>query len=180
MPDESDVGTLRRGVPSDAATLAAFAARTFAETFGHSTTPANMAAHVAAAYGVEQQGKELRDPDGETWLVEHEGMLIAFAQVRRKAPPIPLPHPHLIELQRFYVDAPWHGRGIAQRLMVATRDAARGLGGEWLWLSVWSENRRALAYYARAGFVDVGQIDFVLGDERQFDRLMVAPLGSAS
>jgi ribosomal protein S18 acetylase RimI-like enzyme len=180
MPDERMVGSLRRGGESDAALVAAFAARTFMETFGHSTSPANMAAHVAAAYGVEQQGKELRDPEGVTWLVEHEGLLMAFAQVRRNAPPIALPHPHLIELHRFYVDAPWHGRGMAQRLMAATRTAARGLGGEWLWLSVWSENHRALAYYRKAGFVDVGQIDFLLGDERQVDRLMVAPLGSAS
>jgi ribosomal protein S18 acetylase RimI-like enzyme len=176
MPDANAIGTFRRGVETDAATLAAFAARTFQETFGHSTAAANMDAHLAKAYGVEQQGRELRDPGSVTLLLEHEGVLIAFAQVRRKAPPIDVPYPGVVELQRFYVDALWHGRGIAQRLMAAAKDAGRELGGQSIWLSVWGENARAIAFYAKAGFVDVGATDFWLGPDRQFDRVMVAPL----
>ncbi|MBC7897531.1 MAG: GNAT family N-acetyltransferase [Cytophagaceae bacterium] len=177
VPDASGIGTFRRGVEADAATLAAFAARTFQETFAHSTSSANMDAHLAAAYGVEQQGRELRDPGSATLLLEHEGVLVAFAQVRRKAPPIEVPYPRVIELQRFYVDVPWHGRGVAQRLMAAAKGAARELGGEWLWLSVWEGNARAIAFYAKAGYVDAGGTEFWLGPDRQFDRVMVAPLG---
>lgn len=178
MPEARVIGTFRRGVEADAAALAAFAARTFQETFAHSTSATNMDAHLAAAYGAELQGRELRDPESVTLLLEHEGGLIAFAQVRRKAPPIELPYPKVIELQRFYVDAPWHGRGVAQRLMVAARDAARELGGEWLWLSVWEGNARAIAFYTKAGYIDAGGTEFWVGPDRQFDRVMVAPLGS--
>ena len=179
LPDASGIGTFRRGVEADAARLARFAARTFEETFGHSTSAANMEVHLAAAYGVEQQGRELRDPASITLLLEHEGALIAFAQVRRKAPTGDVPAGGAIELQRFYVDSPWHGRGIAPRLMAAAKDAARELGGTSMWLSVWSENARAIAFYAKAGYVDAGGVEFWLGPDRQFDRMMVAPLSGA-
>ena len=180
MPDAGEIGTFRRGVEADAAMLAAFAARTFRETFGHSTSVENMDAHEKASYGVEQQGRELRDPEEVTLLLEHDGVLVAFAQVRRRPPPIELPHPGLTEVHRFYVDAPWHGRGIAQRLMAAAKDAARELGGQSLWLSVWGENARAIAFYEKVGFVDAGPTEFWIGPDRQFDRVMVASLGSGT
>lgn len=167
--------SIRRGTVADAAAVAAIAARTFEETFRHTTSEADMAAHVASSYGEVQQGRELRDPDTVTLLAECEGVLVAFAQVRRgTAPPLPLGGP--VELHRFYVDRVWHGRGLAQRLMQEVRDAARELGGRDLWLSVWSGNERAKAYYAKEGFTDRMETEFWLGSDRQVDRILVAPL----
>ena len=167
----------RRGRPADAAALAAFAARTFEETFGHSTTPEQLAEHLASAYGVAQQTQELESTDSITVLVEQDGALVAFAQVRRRAPPSCVNEPGSVELQRFYVDAPWHGSGLAQRLMEASREAARELGGRHLWLSVWERNARGIAFYRKAGFRDAGSADFWVGSDRQTDRIMVAPVG---
>ena len=81
-----------------------------------------------------------------------------------------------IELQRFYVDRPAHGTGVAQALMGAARQAAREFGGEHLWLGVWERNPRAIAFYTKAGFRDVGSTVFQVGPDRQTDRVLVAPL----
>ncbi|MBK7331222.1 MAG: GNAT family N-acetyltransferase [Betaproteobacteria bacterium] len=84
--------------------------------------------------------------------------------------------PRPIELQRFCVDRPAHGTGVAQTLMAAARRAAREFGGEHLWLGVWERNPRAIAFYAKAGFRDVGSTVFQVGPDRQTDRVLVAPL----
>ena len=60
--------------------------------------------------------------------------------------------------------------------MGAVFDAARSAGDGHLWLGVWERNARAIRFYAKAGFVDVGSHDFVLGTDRQTDRVMVAPV----
>jgi ribosomal protein S18 acetylase RimI-like enzyme len=81
-----------------------------------------------------------------------------------------------LELSRFYVDRPWHGRGVAQALMTATvREAARR-GGETLWLGVWERNPRGIAFYRKCGFADVGTQTFVLGSDPQNDRVMALTL----
>jgi ribosomal protein S18 acetylase RimI-like enzyme len=49
-----------------------------------------------------------------------------------------------------------------------------------MWLSVWSGNARAIAFYTKVGFVDAGAVEFWLGPDRQMDRVMVAPLGSGA
>jgi ribosomal protein S18 acetylase RimI-like enzyme len=170
--------TVRRGVVSDAPALAAFAARTFAEAFGADNRPEDLQAHLAKSYGVPQQTRELANPDVITLLAHQDETLLGYAQVRRQTPPPCVTHERPIELQRFYVDRPAHGTGVAQVLMAAAREAARELGGEHLWLSVWERNPRAIAFYTKVGFVDVGSTDFYVGPDRQTDRVLVAVLAN--
>ena len=167
---------IRRGVPADAGVLAEFGWRTFEETYGARNDPQNMADYLAANYGEEQQERELRSPDVVTLLAELEGSLVGFSQVRRSTPPECVPSEDAVELWRFYVDRPWHGRGVAQQLLDDTRIAAAELEGRRVWLSVWEKNPRAIAFYTKSGFVDEGSADFWVGNDRQTDRVLVLDL----
>lgn len=167
---------IRRGVVADAPALAAFAARTFSEAFGADNRPEDMQVHLATSYGVPQQTRELTNPDVVTLLAHRGETLVGYAQVRRQAPPPCVTHERPIELHRFYVDRPAHGTGVAQVLMSAAHQAARELGGMHLWLSVWERNPRAIAFYTKVGFVDVGSTYFYVGPDRQTDRVLVAEL----
>lgn len=162
------------GTPADAAALAEFAARTFAEAFGSNNRPEDMAAYLASAYGRRQQGAELADPDIVTLIAKSGARLIGYAQVRRHAPPACVPGELPVELWRFYVDRPWQGRGVAPRLMAAVHAAAHRLTGRTLWLGVWERNGRAMGFYAKCGFRVVGTHPFRLGADEQTDLIMVA------
>ncbi len=167
---------IRRGAVADASSLAALAARTFAETFAATNTPEDMQAHLARAYGVPQQTAELTNPDTVTLLAERDGGLVAYAQLRWVPAPGCVEAADAIELQRFYVERSAHGSGVARLLMTAVRDAAAAAGARHLWLGVWEHNPRAIRFYEKSGFVDVGSQVFVLGADRQTDRVMIAPV----
>ncbi len=171
---------IRRGIAADAPALAEFAARTFAETFGPDNRPEDMQAHLESAYGIPQQTKELSDPNVITLLAYQARTLVAYAQVRRSTPPPCITLAQPTELQRFYVDRPAYGSGVAQALMAAAKQAAQELGGQHLWLGVWELNPRAIAFYQKMGFVDVGSHHFYLGADRQNDRVLVARLVHAA
>ncbi|HYN23154.1 MAG TPA: GNAT family N-acetyltransferase [Thermoanaerobaculia bacterium] len=164
---------IRRGEPADAPALSELAARIFRETFESSNTPEDLAAFINSAYGVRQQTGELRDPDVITLLAEGPAGLAAYAQVRRNPPPECVTGEEPIELLRFYVDRPFQGQGLSQRLMEAVHAAARELGGRTLWLGVWEHNERAKAFYRKCGLREVGEHDFWVGSDRQIDRIMV-------
>lgn len=168
--------SVRRAVATDAERLAAFAERSFVEQFGVDNTPENMREHVGRSFGPALQHAELVDPAMVTLVGEIDGALVAFAQLRRGAEPDCVTGPSPIELYRFYVDRPWHGSGIARRLMGSVDDAARAQGGRTLWLGVWEHNPRAIAFYTKAGFVDVGSQPFMLGADPQTDRVMARNL----
>lgn len=171
---------LRLAVAADAAALAALAERTFRDTFAADNTPADMEAHVAQAYAPAHQAREISDPAITTLVVEGPaGELLAFAQLRSGTAPASVTGPAPVELWRFYVDAPHHGKGLAQRLMAAVLETAARGGAATLWLGVWERNLRAQAFYRKFGFVDVGAHIFVVGSDRQTDRLMARPLDGA-
>ncbi|MEO8381999.1 MAG: GNAT family N-acetyltransferase [Acidobacteriota bacterium] len=158
---------IRRAVPSDAAALAEIARRTFVDTFAAANRPEDIEEFVARTYGEAQQRREIENPDGVTLLVDEQGSFLAFAQLRRA----PTEHGE-VEIARFYVDRAHHGAGLARSLMDAAIEVGRELGAERIWLGVWEHNPRAIRFYEKGGFRDVGSHPFLVGGDLQTDRLM--------
>jgi diamine N-acetyltransferase len=169
---------IRRAEPRDATALAAFAARTFRETFEADNSADDMALYLAANYGPERQASELRDPGVVTLLAEDGRRLAGYSQLREGKAPDCVPGEAPVEIRRFYVDRAWQGRGVAQALMVATLEEALARGARTVWLAVWERNLRAQAFYRKCGFEERGVQDFMLGRDRQVDRVMVRSLQS--
>lgn len=167
---------IRKGVASDAAVLADLARTTFYDAFAATNDPTDMALHLERAYGVAQQGAELQDPGITTLLAEKDGRAIGYAQIRDHHVPECVKDAAAIELWRFYVDRGWHGHGIAPALMDRVKSEARRRGAHTMWLGVWEHNGRARAFYAKCGFIDVGEHIFLFGTDPQTDRVMIATL----
>lgn len=164
--------TIRVATPDDAPMLTAFAERTFRETFGPANKAEDMDAYVGATYSEAIQRRELCDPARHTIIIEQGGTVIAFAQLRDGGPPECDVGPDPVELLRFYVDRPWQGQGIAQALMDEVIAAARARGARTIHLGVWETNPRAIAFYTKCGFRDVGGRDFILGTDVQRDLIL--------
>ncbi|HEU4827685.1 MAG TPA: GNAT family N-acetyltransferase [Gemmatimonadales bacterium] len=170
---------IRRGHADDAAGLAGFARQIFDETFGPWNDPVDMRTYMDEAFGMEQQARELADPAIVTLIAEADGELAGYAQVSsRRVPSIPS-GPAPVELMRFYVGVGWQGRGVAQSLMRAVVEEAERLGGATLWLCVWGENARALAFYRKCGFSEIGTTPFQLGKDTQTDLVMARRIDAA-
>ena len=164
----------------DAAALAEFMSRNFLATYGHCSTPANIAATIDRHYGVEAQQRQLADRARLNLVMEHEGLLAGHAQLHfgsdTPAPVRPLPS---AEIARFYVDTAFHRRGLAQAMMAEVRRLASARGARSLWLSVWQEQPQAIRFYEKEGFRIAGRLVFVVGDDPKDDWLMLSPLASS-
>ena len=159
---------IRIATPADAATLAALSLKTFVDTFAPHNRAEDMDAYTSIAFGEEKQRRELETEGVITLLGEEDAETIAYSQLRHTPG---APHGD-VEIARFYVDQPHHGRGIAQMLMDAVEQNARALGGARIWLGVWEHNLRAIAFYRKRGFVQCGAQPFLLGSDLQTDWVM--------
>lgn len=165
---------IRSATVADATRLATFGARLFMETFGAFNTPEDMEDYLSSNYSPEKQKAEISDSDMRTLIAEIDDQLAGYSQIHRKEAPGFELGEHPLELKRFYVDQPWQGTGFAQKLMEATMTVAKEIRGSAIWLSVWEENHRAIAFYKKSGFIDIGKKDFWVGSDRQTDLVMVA------
>lgn len=162
----------------DAPALADFMSRNFLATYGHCSTPENIAAAVAEHYGLSAQLRQIGDATRVNLLAETpDGALAGHAQLqfegKTPSPVAPLP---AADVARFYVDLPFHGCGVAQAMMDEVVRIAAGRGMRALWLSVWQEQPQAVRFYEKAGFAKAGALVFVVGDDPKDDWLMVRPL----
>ena len=163
---------IRKARPTDAGALAVLAEQTFRETFGMANSQEDMDTHCAANFGNALQLAEIGDPDWTTLVAEDAGSLIGYGQLRWSPAPACVAGARPVEVYRLYVDSRWHGRGIASMLMSALLQQANEGDADTVWLGVWESNPRAIAYYRKSGFREVGEHRFMLGSDPQRDMVM--------
>ena len=158
---------VRRATDKDAAELAHLGEVTFMETFGHLYPAEDAVAYVASAFTEKTCLEKLADARLSYWLVHGDGMPVGFALAGYCKLPVPNLEPTAGELRQLYVQSAYQ----KQRLGTLLFDAAI----DWLeahyaplYIGVWSENYGAQRFYARHGFVKVGEYGFPVG--RTVDR----------
>jgi ribosomal protein S18 acetylase RimI-like enzyme len=167
---------IRRAHRHDARQLAAIAEETFRDAFASVNTPEDMALHCRASYSEAIQAREIADPLMVTLLCEQREMLVGFAQLRWGKAPGCVVADAPGEIQRLYVARDFHGKGVAHDLMIACMDEMAIHRSDVVWLGVWERNPRAIAFYRKFGFLEVGTHVFPLGNDPQRDIVMARPV----
>ncbi|HEV7660047.1 MAG TPA: GNAT family N-acetyltransferase [Allosphingosinicella sp.] len=168
----SNVTTIayRDATAADAGLMARIGPESFTETFGHLYTPENLAAFLINHSEANWRG-ELEDPLFSVRIAEENGTAVGFAKVGPSSLPFEVEGP-TAELRQLYVLKPWQGAGVAPALMAWVLDEARRRGAAQLFLSVFTDNHRARAFYARYGFEAVGTYAFMVGTHADEDIIM--------
>lgn len=160
----------RNATMEDAPAIDALFRQGFIDTFGHIYDPKDLAAFFED-FTLAAWRRELADPDFAFRLAEDEGALAGYAKVSSVSLPVEPARP-AAELRQLYVLKNWHGSGVAGALMDWVIAEARGRGAEELYLSVFTDNHRAKAFYVRHGFEPIGPYIFMVGNHADEDILM--------
>jgi len=168
--------TIRNATASDAANLAKIGAECFYETYVADNTPADMELHLKRTFSESLQAQELAHSTNHCLLLYHAAELAGYCLLGLNAPPAIVTGPNPMEIRRFYLQKRWHGHGGAQQLMQAALASARAGAHQTVWLGAFAKNMRAIAFYKRFGFVDVGTGTFMLGTSAQDDRIFALDL----
>ncbi|HZH16228.1 MAG TPA: GNAT family N-acetyltransferase [Archangium sp.] len=167
---------IRPATLADAATLTELGTRTFRDTFAADNTPENVEAFLATHYRPDIQEVELKDPRNLYLLAEVSGVPAGFALLRDGASVQGVQAERPLNLSRLYVDRSFLGAKVGAALMLRCLEEGRARRHDVLWLGVWERNARALAFYSRWGFTEVGEMRFLLGDDPQRDLVLALAL----
>lgn len=167
----------RRASLDDVEELAAFGSQSFVDAYADLCAPGSLALHVLRTYGPERQRAELLEAG--TWAVlgEREGELVAAALLRKRNAPAELPGDiEWGEIVRFCVAMPYWRTGVSSGLMRATIRSmlSEGVGGAWL--QIWEHGYRAVRFYRKWGFLQVGETGVQLGPTRLRNLIMARSL----
>jgi diamine N-acetyltransferase len=160
---------IRRANSTDAEMLTRLAARTFYDAFASSNTPEDMQAYMSEAFNLKAIEGALTDPRAKFLIAEVGGEPAGYAKLYEGEVPECITGPDPIEIVRLYVEQRWLGSGVGRALMQTCLDEARRSGHQTIYLGVWEQNHRALAFYRKWGFEIVGSHILKVGDDTQND-----------
>jgi ribosomal protein S18 acetylase RimI-like enzyme len=166
--------TIRKATTDDAGPLAELAAVTFPLACPPSSSPEDIAAHVANTLSERHFRGYLADTDVTILVIDADGALRGYSLLVNRPAADPdvasalkmLPS---LELSKCYVHPDHHGLGAAVELMHASLQAAAEAGAAGVWLGVNSQNARAIRFYEKSGFRKVGSKSFRLGSTVEHD-----------
>jgi ribosomal protein S18 acetylase RimI-like enzyme len=158
----------------EAERLAALGASTFYETFAAGNDEGAMRTYLEQAFSVARMEAELAQPESAFYFAftgaaeEPVGYLkinVGVAQTEEMGA-------EALEIERLYVRGEHHGSGVGAALMERALEEAAKRGKSMVWLGVWEQNHRAVAFYRRSGFEVTGTHIFQFGEEAQTDWIM--------
>ena len=152
---------LRAATAADAECIGALATYVFFDTYAREGLRPDLAREAAAIHNVEATAARIGDAANHFVVAERAGHLVAFSQCNRASEPPLEALAGGVELVRLFVHPHAHRNGIGAALLADAELFAQGRNAAVLWLTAWSGNANARAFYAAAGYEDVGTTQYV-------------------
>ena len=186
LKDVPEIVSLRRATAADAPALALVGAATFLEAFTWMLPGADILAHCAKNHTAEAYREYLARPDTRiTLATAGDDAPIGYAMLT--APELPTfdVQPADIELKRIYLFSRFRGAPVegspglrpAQALLNAAVVDASAMQRTRLLLGTHANNVRAIGFYRKNGFAEVGTRTFQVGSQVCSDLIFGKPLG---
>lgn len=152
--------------------LQRIARKTFSETFAAFNSEINMIKYIDENFSSTQLSYELSNKNVQYYLATTGNAVIAYLKLNfDNAQTEPLGK-HAVEIVRIYVLKKFQGKKIGQKLFNKAIELAKQKKANYIWLGVWENNTKALAFYRKNGFTEFDKHTFTLGNDKQTDILM--------
>ncbi|QEC52541.1 GNAT family N-acetyltransferase [Anseongella ginsenosidimutans] len=163
---------IRSVTKNDVMELQKIARETFFDTFSAENTKENMEKYLAERLSVDALVTELNNADSEFYFAEADNKVAGYLKINVGDAQTELQDDNAVEIERIYVLKAFQGKRVGQSLCQKAIDIARQRDAGYVWLGVWEENHKAVAFYKKNGFVEFGKHSFKLGDDEQMDVMM--------
>jgi len=157
---------------NDVEQLQAISRSTFVQTFDEHNDAEDMKAYLDTSFAIDKLTAELSNPNSEFYFAIDNEIIIGYLKINTGNAQTENKDTNAFEIERIYVDQAYLGKKIGQLLFEKAIDLAKVKKASYVWLGVWEENHRALAFYKKNGFIPFDKHIFKLGNDEQTDIMM--------
>jgi ribosomal protein S18 acetylase RimI-like enzyme len=145
---------------SDAAILSDMGRRTFLDAHSHSASPVDITHYIETKYRISEIETELKNPDYIYRLIYKSEEPAGYSKIILNTSPTHFRFENSTKLERLYIEKKFYGLNFAQELLKYNIMYSKSNHQKGMWLFVWIENLRAIAFYKKLGFDIVGAYNF--------------------
>lgn len=167
---------IRKVQSGDLSLLRALSISTFVETFGDQNTPEDMQNYVCKSFSETHLSQELENPNSEFYFAVFNREIVGYLKLNTGDAQTDDKLPNALEIERIYIKSGFQGKSFGKELFQFALDQAKDQKRDWLWLGVWDQNKKAIAFYEHHGLEVFDGHAFKLGNDLQQDLLMKLPI----
>jgi GNAT superfamily N-acetyltransferase len=171
---------IRPATLADVDVLCRLGAATFRETYRAISDPREVDEYADEHFAPAKVEAWFRRPCARTLLAFVGDEPAGYAHVRNAKVPACVADRKAVELSRLYLLSSAQGTGLGSALIDAALVEIAALGGHTVWLGAYDRNVKALAFYARRGFVRVGTHEFEFGGQIYADPVLTRRVTEAA
>lgn len=146
--------------------------KTYRETFEAYNSEENMKEYLDRAYETQCLKAEIADPNVNYLFLQNGSSTVGYIRLNQAPSQSDINDEKSLEIQRIYVLKEFKGQGAGTVMIRLAIEEAKKLQKEYIWLGVWEKNKKALEFYNKKGFKNIGVHTFVMGDDAQNDYIM--------
>ena len=168
--------TIRRAEPRDADQLAVLGMQVWVDNYAKSGIHPAIARYVLDTFTPAKFATMLLERDTLILLAERGRHVIGMTVVALGNRTEHCDADSQAEIDRLYVQEPFCNAGIGAQMIAAVQGELEARNYAAVWLEVWIENERALHFYARHAFDDIGTAYFELEGKQHENRVLLKRL----
>lgn len=149
---------------------------TFIETFKQQNSPESLNTYLERAFNLKQLEKELSNISSQFFFVYLNHKIAGYLKVNTNRAQSEEMGDESLEIERIYIKRHFQKHGLGKYLLNKAMEIAMQQNIKKIWLGVWEENKNAIAFYEKMGFIQAGSHSFLMGDEEQIDFIMTKTL----
>ncbi|MDP3312715.1 GNAT family N-acetyltransferase [Lutibacter sp.] len=151
---------------NDAQLIALLGRITFTETFGHYfRNLEDLQNYYNNTFSVEKIKNSILNPNNVFWIAFYNQLPVGYAKLKLNSTSNFIEHKKTSQLQKIYVLKDFLTKQIGRELQNCAIDRALVYGSKQIWLSVLQSNIRAISFYTKTGFTNIGTHNFQIGIE---------------
>lgn len=156
--------TIQKATIDNAAAIAEIGGVSFLESHGHSASGADIDLYVSRKYTLNAVREELENPGHIYHLIYFRGQAAGYSKIVLDATNDHIPAQNVTTLDRLYLLKDFYDLKLGAALLEFNINISRQANQAGMWLHTWVENKRAVAFYHKAGFKIIGKADFKISD----------------
>lgn len=153
-------------------TLQKISYQTFEETFASDNSEENMNKYLTESFSSAKLRTELNDSNAAFYFATLDKKVIGYLKINFGQSQKEIKNENTVEIIRIYVLKEYHGKEVGKLLYEKAMNIAKERNADYVWLGVWEENKRAINFYKKNGFVAFDKHIFKLGNDEQTDIMM--------
>ncbi|MGJ8745370.1 GNAT family N-acetyltransferase [Polaribacter sp.] len=155
---------IKKATVKDAKLLSKIGKASFISSHGHSASHEDILNYVADNFSENNFVKELQNKENLYYLIENKNNIVGYAKVVLNAINENITDKNITLLSRLYLLEECYGLNLGKEMFKFCIELSKQNHQKGMWLAVWVENKRAINFYEKRGFVKVGTYDFKISE----------------